>query len=419
MKKYLLLIITLVGTLFLTSCGDDDCETTCPVGQILTIDCECVTVGGESSTIEVSENIEADVTWTTDKVYTLTGRITVTNGATLTIEPGTIIKGGAGAEANSKALLVARGSKINACGTASQPIIMTSVADEISPTMIAAGQFASPNLEPDVQGLWGGLIVLGNAPISVEGDASEVQIEGIPTSDPNGLYGGSDAADNSGSLCYISIRHGGTNIGEGNEINGLTLGGVGSGTTINNIEVVANRDDGIEWFGGTVNAENLLVWNCGDDGLDTDQAFNGTVRNWIVAVPQGGSAMELDGPEGSLTQGCNNFINGVIYTGANIDHLIDWDDDTNTGVTELYIYGVDADYDPAVAFESFGGDGVCTSGTWQYTLPAGYDVATFFEGAPAGAATEVAQNANTVGPDASSFGWTWGAQSGTLSSLGL
>ena len=85
-----------------------------------------------------------------------------------------------------------------------------------------------------------------------------MQIEGIPASDLNGLYGGTEATDNSGVLKYISIRHGGANIGEGNEINGLTLGGVGSGTTIENIEIVANDDDGIEWFGGTVNVKNGL-----------------------------------------------------------------------------------------------------------------------------------------------------------------
>ena len=91
------------------------------------------------------------------------------------------------------------------------------------------------------------------------GNVTEFQIEGIPASDANGLYGGNDATDNSGTITYVSIRHGGGEIGEGNEINGLTLAGVGSATTINNIEVVANVDDGIEFFGGTVNASNLLV----------------------------------------------------------------------------------------------------------------------------------------------------------------
>ena len=138
-------------------------------------------------------------------------------------------------------------------GTADAPIIFTSVADEISPEDVAAGNFGSPNLLPTMDGLWGGVIVLGKAPISASAD--EVQIEGIPTSDTNGLYGGDSPDDNSGKLRYISIRHGGANIGEGNEINGLSLGGVGTGTVVENIEIVSNQDDGVEWFGGTVNVQ--------------------------------------------------------------------------------------------------------------------------------------------------------------------
>src|SRR5690606_11163985 len=100
-------------------------------------------------------------------------------------------------------------------GTADNPIIFTSVADEIAPGMIA-----SPNLDPDINGLWGGLLILGKAPISVSSNATDFQIEGIPPSDIRGLYGGNDPEDNSGVIRYISIRHGGANIGEGNEING-------------------------------------------------------------------------------------------------------------------------------------------------------------------------------------------------------
>lgn len=215
-------------------------------------------------TVVVSSNITSNTTWTAGTIYQLAGRITVAAGATLTIEPGTIIKGEAGTGANATALLVARGGKLNANGTATAPIIFTSVADELDYADMAAGSFASPNLESTVNGLWGGVIILGKAPISASndiGDVSEVQIEGIPTSDSNGLYGGNDAADNSGTIRYISIRHGGANIGSGNEINGLTLGGVGNGTIIENVEVVVNQDDGIEWFGGSVNVSNAVVFN--------------------------------------------------------------------------------------------------------------------------------------------------------------
>ncbi len=405
----------------LFSCGDENsCENECPAGFIQDVNCDCFDLSGSSEDYErVTSNITTDAVWTADKVWILGGRIAVEAGATLSIEPGTIIKGEAGAQNNATALLVARGAKLNACGSADAPIIFTSVADEITPERVAAGNFTSPNLDTNVNGLWGGLIILGYAPISVEGNGETAQIEGIPTSDQNGLYGGNEVSDNSGTICYVSIRHGGTNIGEGNEINGLTLGGVGRSTTINNIEVAANQDDGIEWFGGTVTVTNALVWGCGDDGMDTDQAWNGVCDNWIVAVPSGGSAMELDGPEGDFTQGCNGFDNGTIYCGNNISAIVDWDDNTNTGVTNLYFYGIDEGYDPSVGFASFGGDGECTTGTWEYSAPGGYDVGTLLQDAPAGAVTLVTEGSNSVGADASVFGWTLGAQSGTLESIGL
>ena len=177
--------------------------------------------------VVVNSNVTSNTTWYSDTTYQLGSRVSVESGATLTIQPGTVIKGEAGAGANATALVVARGAKLMAQGTASAPIIFTSVADELTPDDVASGNFASPNLDPTINGLWGGVIILGNAKISASnsaGDVSEVQIEGIPTSDANGLYGGTDDADNSGTLQYISIRHGGTNIGSGNEINGLTMG---------------------------------------------------------------------------------------------------------------------------------------------------------------------------------------------------
>src|SRR5690606_11181717 len=274
-------LIFAMGALVLTSCDkDDDDEQPTPTPSGNTV---------------INTNISANTTWTSDKVYQLGGRITVLNGATLTIEPGTIIKGEAGNGPNATALLIARGGKLMAQGEPDAPIIFTSVADEITPAQVASGNFASPNLSADVSGLWGGVIVLGKSAISASndnGDVSEVQIEGIPTSDSNGLYGGNDNADNSGVIEYISIRHGGTNIGNGNEINGLTLGGVGSSTVINNIEIVGNQDDGVEWFGGSVNVNNVVVWNCGDDGIDTDQSWSGTLDNFVV-LGVTGHAFEL------------------------------------------------------------------------------------------------------------------------------
>lgn len=369
--------------------------------------------------IEVRNDITADITWHTGNVYELAGRITVLDGVTLSVEPGVIVKGQPGTDNNSKALVIARGGVFNANGTAEQPIIMTSTADQILP-----GQIASPNLEPTVSGLWGGLIILGKAPISAGGDVTEAQIEGIPSSDTNGLYGGDNPEDNSGTITYVSIRHGGTLIGSGNEINGLTLGGVGSATTINNIEVVGNQDDGIEWFGGNVDVTSVLIWNAGDDGLDTDQDWVGTCSNFIIVSPNG-SAFELDGPEGTTSRGVHTFQNGIVYAGSDIDHLVDFDDATNAELINIYFYGWSADYDNPddsefLPVESFGGDGAGTSANWEYTLTDGGAPANvIFETVPEAALTEVGLNANTVGPDVSLFGWTWASTSGALSSIGL
>ena len=203
--------------------------------------------------------------WTSNNTYVLNQKVVVDAGATLNIEAGTVIKGTPGQGSLASALIVARGGMINAVGTADAPIIFTSVSDDLS-TM--------DDLGPEDQGLWGGLLILGNAPCSFSGDVSELQIEGIPADDTFGLYGGNNPSDNSGTISYVSIRHGGAVIGADNEINGLTLGGVGNGTTINNVEVIANSDDGIEFFGGTVDVSNALVWACGDDLLDIDQALS-------------------------------------------------------------------------------------------------------------------------------------------------
>ncbi|MEZ5059796.1 MAG: hypothetical protein R2879_22405 [Saprospiraceae bacterium] len=341
----------------------------------------------------------------------LGGRITVTNGVTLTIEPGTVIKGQAGAGANATALLIARGGKLMAEGTATLPIIFTSIADEITPEDVVAGRFASPNLEPTVNGLWGGVIVLGNAQISASndnGDVSEVQIEGIPTSDQNGLYGGNNDADNSGVIRYISIRHGGTNIGSGNEINGLTLGGVGSGTVVENVEIVGNQDDGIEFFGGTVNVKNLISWNVGDDGIDTDQAWRGTLDNFVVITPAG-HCFELDGPEGTFP-GTHTIKNGSIIASTEdrvSEDLINVDDNTGVDLSNLYFTGIAEGQKinrvtaSAVTFTNIMFD------------VAQADLASHVNGAvPAGVTAGGTPQANV-----STLNWTWASKSGALSGL--
>jgi hypothetical protein len=350
----------------------------------------------------VSTNITSNTTWYADTVYQLGGRITVTSGATLTIQPGTVIKGEAGTGSNATALLIARGGKLMAEGTASLPIIFTSVADEITPEQVAAGNFASPNLDPTVNGLWGGLIVLGNAKISPKpgttGELLEVQIEGIPTSDANGLYGGNDDADNSGVIKYVSVRHGGANIGSGNEINGITFGGVGSGTVVENIEIVANQDDGVEWFGGTVNAKNVVVWNAGDDGLDTDQSWGGTCDNFAV-ITAAGHVFELDGPEGAYSAG-HIFKNGnVVASNSDVasQDLINTDANSIVDMMDIYFTDVVA----GQKINRVTAPGVTYTGI-VINVPAD-SLANHVNGAvPAGVTAGTTGKANI-----SVFGWTW------------
>ena len=260
----------------------------------------------------VERNITSNTTWTSDSVWVLPTRISVESGATLTIEAGTVIKGIPGTGANASSLLIAQGAKIMANGTSSEPIIFTSTDDSI-----VSGEIASPNLNESQNAKWGGLIILGKAPISA--DASTAQIEGIPASDINGLYGGSDPADNSGKLEYVSVRHGGANIGEGNEINGITFGGVGTGTVVNYIEVVGNQDDGVEFFGGSVNASNVIVMNVGDDAIDGDQAYSGTITNFaILCSDETDHAFEIDGAEGADVAEMT-VKNGTVVGSANAE----------------------------------------------------------------------------------------------------
>lgn len=371
--------------------------------------------------ITISSNITADATWETGKTYILAGRIAVQEGVTLTVEPGVVVKGEAGTEANATALIITRGAKIMAEGTAEQPIIFTSVADEIQPGMIA-----SPNLTPDVNGLWGGLMILGKAPISVESDEETKNIEGIPPSDPNGLYGGTDDTDNSGVLRYVSIRHGGSNIGEGNEINGLTLGGVGSGTIIEYIEVVGNQDDGIEWFGGTVDVNHALVWNPGDDGIDTDQAWAGTLDNFIViSGEETDHAFEIDGPEGTYGEGTStgHTIQNGSVKGSEVAELADFRDGARATFQSIYFFNFPDPTAPEGRGDlSLSGSETTTNfanghlvfSDLEATSPASVALTAVFKGGTDASATEVVAGASTVGADKAAFSWTWASEAEEL-----
>ena len=226
-------------------------------------------------------------TWTCDNNYILDGYAVVTTGQVLTIEPGTVVKGAPGAGADASALIVARGGQIFAEGTADCPIVMTFQGDPLD-----------GSVSYNTRGQWGGLIILGDATTNFGGTA---QVEGIPSNNDQAAYGGENDEDNSGTLAYVSIRHGGTQLAAANEINGLTLAGVGSGTTIHHVEVVSNLDDGIEFFGGSVTVNDALVAFCGDDSFDWDQGFHGGGSNWLAIQDQpgmeGDRGGELDGDD--------------------------------------------------------------------------------------------------------------------------
>ncbi len=266
-------------------------------------------VVGSDTLIEITDKGEGigNYTMCNNRTYILNGFVFVNDGQTLDICAGTTIKGKFGQGENASALIVARGGTINANGTAAEPIIMTSESDNGS-------------LSLTTRGLWGGLIILGKA--SLNSSPGVTQIEGIATSETRGLYGGTDDTDNSGTLNYVSIRHGGTDIGAGNEINGFTLGGVGSGTTINNIEIIANADDGVEFFGGTANIKNLVVSYCGDDAVDYDEGWRGNIQFGLVYQdPNDGDRIgEHDGgttPEDGSPYAIPTFYN-MTYIGRGI-----------------------------------------------------------------------------------------------------
>ena len=420
MKKILFLLFTL--TLVLQSCKPTDkcAETVCPNGQV----CVDGTCQGSTTNVIITTNISENTIWTSDNVYELAGRITVLNGATLTIQPGTIIKGQAGTGSNATALLVARGAKIIAEGTSNLPIIFTTTADEITPEQVKSGNFASPNLSHNVSGYWGGLIILGKAPISAS--ANEIQIEGIPTTDLNGLYGGSNPIDNSGILKYVSIRHGGTNIGNGNEINGLTLGGVGSGTVIENIEIVGNQDDGVEFFGGTVNVNNLVVLFSGDDAIDTDQAWAGTLDNFIVICGDATDhALEIDGPEGTY-MASHTVRNGSVK-GNSSSELGDFRACPRGSFENIFFFDFT---DPAIngrgdlsisnptnstcSTDNFNNN-ILTFSNLQVILPLNVSLNNVFLNGTSNYATSVINK--TVGANKTQFNWTWTSQLGELSNF--
>lgn len=237
---------------------------------------------GETENLILSGKITSNLTLKANKVYKLRGLVYVTNNATLTIEPGTKIVGEAD---KNGALIITRGSKIMAEGTAANPIIFTS-------------EKPSPK-----RGDWAGVVILGNAPTNASfgGQDGIGEIEGgINNSEGLGLYGGKNAADNSGILKYVRIEYAGYAFLPDKEINGLTFGGVGNGTVVDYVEVAYANDDSFEWFGGTVNCSHLISYKGLDDDFDTDNGYSGNIQFGIgvrdpqVADVSGSNAFESD-----------------------------------------------------------------------------------------------------------------------------
>jgi hypothetical protein len=345
-----------------------------------------VTAGASAAVIEVTSDITSDTTWTSANDYVLTDIIYVKNGATLTINPGTIIRGepeDGSAPYTPGALVVTRNGQIDAEGTPSNPIVFTTAlldsdgdgqySDETYDyntvidydAAIAAGAafldddpIGDP-LSPgsgylsgtpgdqshigadEYRGLWGGVIILGNAPTNImditDGklakttstaradldDVFEGFIEGLDPDDTgnnDGVYGGSNPNDSSGTFKYVGIRHGGVNIAADNEINGLTMGGVGFGTLIEYVEVYCNDDDGFEWFGGTANCRYLISLYNNDDSFDIDEGFTGLGQFWfslqIDDSTNGDHGGEHDGTNGAFDNADVDALNGHTVAGT-------------------------------------------------------------------------------------------------------
>jgi len=223
---------------------------------------------GDASTF--CGDITSDTTWSSD--ITLSCQVFVSD-ATLTINAGvTIYAFLDDGDGKSPALIVLPGARLNARGTSAAPITFTTGTTLSSPSD---------------RGLWGGLIIMGNAPVY----QGTQEVEGITGQ----TYGGNDATESSGTLEYVRVWHGGSVIGENNEINGITLAGVGSGTTVRFCEVAFNLDDGFEMFGGTVNLKYISVLFVGDDAIDTDEGYQGKIQFAFVMIgTDGHHGTEMD-----------------------------------------------------------------------------------------------------------------------------
>ncbi len=284
-----------------------------------------VAEGGAVTDVAVTENITEDTTWTANNAYLLGQPIFVTNGATLTIEPGTTVYGFEDIEGGTfGSLIITRGAKIMAEGSKTDPIVFTALDER------------DGELTLEDSSLWGGLIILGQAILNDADNPNinpdnpvlnEREIEGFPAGGNNDFikYGGLDDDDNSGVLKYVSIRYGGFEFETDEEINGLTLGAVGRGTTIEYVEVFNNSDDGVEFFGGTVNTKYLVMAFNEDEQFDIDQGYRGMNQFWFgigksvgAGSNYGGEHDGGDSPDKTLEPFARSQVYNATYLGSGV-----------------------------------------------------------------------------------------------------
>ena len=304
--------------------------------QVSTALGEAVEVRSISGRLVASDaDASGNITLSNDTIWALEGAVFVgndnANSVNLVIEPGTIIFGRSG----SDYLVVSRGSDIEAVGTAAKPVIMTSFNDVVGDE-VGAGQ-------------WGGVIILGNAPSTKcpqDGTDCSLQVEGVES---GAVFGGNDSTDDSGTLNYVVVKYAGFEIAPDNELNGITFGGVGSGTTVDYVQVHANADDGVEFFGGSVSAKHLVLTSIQDDSVDWDNGYNGKLQYVYIEHAADGSdanrGIEGDGDGGnglefSFPQIANVTIVGNDFNTENSDSEgVLLRDQTSALITNMLITG--------------------------------------------------------------------------------
>ncbi|MFY7729770.1 MAG: hypothetical protein ACOVRN_09660 [Flavobacterium sp.] len=278
-----LALASLAFALVTVSCSDDDKTTTTP-----------------SSFVVDRNNLQGSITdgevVLESGTYKLTGELFVRDGAKLTIKPGVIIEATTNTNGVVRYIAVAQGGKIDVQGTSSQPVVMTATTH--------------------APGSWGGLVICGKAPIN-KGATATAEIGYQLT------YGGTVANDNSGSIKYLRVEYPGYQYSASKEFNGVSFFGVGSGTTVENVQVVESSDDGFEWFGGTVNTKNLVVINTasavGDDMFDWTEGWSGTNQNWYgKRTNNGNRGIEADNnaDDNDATPISNPSITNLTLIGA-------------------------------------------------------------------------------------------------------